>query len=168
MKIQGLNDYLMGLILASWHVRPYTLLQICYFLNSHHLLIFRYIKGRNKQTRAISNPECLFILVPQDKLDLQASRPQIYLLFNNLSTERSGSSFLSPSIKVQALMKNGQVPSLAQWPHAAGPRLEINTVLTARSTVPRQNSMTDVFFFCTYNIIPTDDFHENFPITSVS
>ena len=48
MKIQGLNDYLMGLILASRHVRPYTVLQKYYFLNSHHLLIFRYIKGRNK------------------------------------------------------------------------------------------------------------------------
>ena len=104
----------------------------------------------------------------KDKLDLQASRPQIYLLFNNLRTERSGSSFLSPSIKVQALMKNGRVPFLAQWPHAAGPRLEINMVLTARSTVPQQNSMTDMFFFCTNNIIPTDDFHKNFPITSVS
>lgn len=87
MKIQELNDYLMGLYFSQWaSVTLYTLLQIYYFLNGYHLLIYRSIKGGTKLTRAISSPQCLFILAPQDKLDLQASRPQIYLLLNNLRT----------------------------------------------------------------------------------
>lgn len=79
---------------------------VYYILNACHLFIFRNIKERDKLTGVISNSRCLFILTPQDKLDLQASRPQIYFLFNNLSTKRSTSSFLFPFIKVQVLMKN--------------------------------------------------------------
>lgn len=97
----------------------YTRLQTYYFLNGYHLLIFRYIKDRTKLTGAISNRKCLFILVPWDKLDLQASRPQIYLLFNNLSTQRSSSSFLFPFIKAQVLMKNSKIispPVGHAWP----------------------------------------------------
>lgn len=141
---------------------PCTLLQTYYFLNSYHLLIFRYIKGRTKLTRAISNPKCLFILAPQDKLDLQASRPQIYLLFNNLSTERSSNSFLFPFIKVQVLMKNGWIRSAAQWPHTAASWMEINTLLASRSAVPGQNLVTDAFFICTNNIIPLMIFTRSF------
>lgn len=81
-------------------------LLLVYLLDAYRLLIFRYFKERSKLTGAISNSKCLLILTPQDKLDLQASRPQIYLLFNNLSTERSNNSFLFPFIKVQVLMKN--------------------------------------------------------------
>lgn len=87
-------------------VIPRVLLLVYCILNDYHLFMFRYIKERTKLTGAISNSKCLFILTPQAKLDLQASRPQIYLLFNNLSTERSSSSFLFPFIKVQVLMKN--------------------------------------------------------------
>lgn len=141
----------------------YTLLQIYYFFNGYHLLTFGFnIKGRTRLTSTISNPKCLFILVPQDKLDLQASRPQIYLLFNNLSTERSSSSFLFPFIKVQALMKNGWILSAAQLPHAAASLMEINTLLASRSMVPQHSVMTDAFFICTNNIIPLMIFMRSF------
>lgn len=84
----------------------HALLLVYYVLNACHQFIFGDIKEGTKLTGAISILKCLFILTPEDKLDLQASRPQIYLLFNNLSTERSSSSFLFPFIKVQVLMKN--------------------------------------------------------------
>lgn len=94
--------FLLQFILVILH----ALLLVYYILNACHLFIFRYTKERATLTGAISNSRCLFILTPQDKLDLQASRPQIYLLFNNLRTKRSSSSFLFPFIKVQVLMKN--------------------------------------------------------------
>lgn len=91
----------------------------------YHLLISENIKERIKLTGAISNPKCLFILGPQDTLDFQAARPQIYLLFNNLSTHRSNSSFLFSFIKVPVLMKNSQVLVAAKLPHTAAPYWEL-------------------------------------------
>ena len=144
-------------ILATWYVILYTLFQKHYFLNGYHLLIFRYMKGKSKLTGAISNSKCLFIFAPQDKLDLQASRPQIYLLFNNLSTERSSSSFLFPFIKVQVLMKNSQVLLLTNC-HTLLPSRWKLTHYGRLGQRYLSRTMMDMCFICSSNIISLMNF----------
>lgn len=140
----------------------HALLLVHYILNACRLLIFRYIKERTQLTGAISNWKCLFILTPQGKLDLQASRPQIYLLFNNLSTKRSSSSFLFPFIKAQVLMKNNWLLSAAPLPQAAVPLRYINTSSAPGSMGTWRNFMSDSFYISINEI--ANEFYKITPI----